>query len=372
MRCDSNLKPQMHKIQQLPTAFIEFLTSSHIIKAGRNVKGDITRLCKQFGIVTPLAGLLDILQFCRARKLLNPNQPNSLASIAEQVINVHLPKEAVPRLSDSWEYNELSSENLTYAALDIFAISKVYQAAAKVPIPEGVSVTTPPNTAVTLMSGDGTQPIALARVYSGQQPNRHENIVVKTQAKSRLLVVVETVLTPSAGALLYIPSKAAGRSAGLTEKQRKATMKMLSEFGPTPFNLVAPIASLQLGHVNDVQPSLDPLIQSHQSDEAILNARQLDASGPVEEVDEPLIDMEDGLPGDSMDLADEETGNEMQSVWNLIQQDFNDSNDKDVGLAEDILCWEESLNQPSQAADNLQALQTLSNDELGKLVKVYV
>ncbi len=122
------------------------------------------------------------------------------------MIKGYLPKDQGVRYGEEWEWPSLTDAHIQYAALDTFVLFQVYQEALKTPVPIKVTIDTPRRTNVTLMSGDGTQPIALAMTADQEQLLRHNSITVKTPTNSRVLVEVQKVLMPNAGALLYVPN----------------------------------------------------------------------------------------------------------------------------------------------------------------------
>jgi hypothetical protein len=255
-----------------------------VFKFGRNIKADFTRLHKQFPNLGETTNIIDILAMCHDRNLLDRSQPSTLDSIASQVTKLLLPKDAAPRRSSDWEHHTLPSTHAAYAALDVYVLYCIYREAYKNAIVDRVNAATPGGTAVTLMSADGTQAIAIGSI-SLTQPRVLHHIHVKTSTNSRVVVDIDHVFIPEAGLLLYIPSKPAGKLAGLTEKQRRAATQTLGEFGSTPFQIVAPFISLILGHLLD-PPTLTNSIQLettiHQL-EAESNARTLDSNPDSDE-----------------------------------------------------------------------------------------
>lgn len=319
----------------MPTSLANLLASQHIFKIGRNLKADITRLSKQFPTLGEPTNVVDILSICRDRNLLNPVKSTSLTSIAAQVLQIHLDKDIGPRQSEEWEYSKLSAPQITYASLDVYVLKQIYLEASKVKLVEKVTVDTAGGTEVTLLSGDETHPIALG-IVDLSQPITFCSIPVKTSTRSRLLITIQKVIMPEASAILYIPSKAAGKQAGLTEKQRKASAQTLAEFGPPPFKLVTSISSLRLGHVI-AEHSL-PLGQ----EEALNHARHLDQehSVSIEDQDDDLY-LTDPLDTVSpIESIEEHLGldeSDTVNLHSLIHHDFMIDDPMDNVHADNIL-----------------------------------
>lgn len=161
---------------------------------------------------------------------------------------MYLPKSSLVsnvRESEDWELPTLPKMHSDYASLDVYASHLTFGTASKVPKVNCITVEMPAGTPVTVLSGDGTQEIAVGTIRA-DRPFKLDGVVVRTKVNSRLVIQVEEVLMPSAAAVLYLPSITVGRREGLSGRERKASTKLLREFGHPPFLLVVPCSCLAL------------------------------------------------------------------------------------------------------------------------------
>jgi len=152
----------------LPQALLTFLSRDDIIKAGKNINGDLSRLQQSYRD-QPLnvKGQVELGTFCRERGLITSGN-SSLAVICAHVLQRHLPKETSVRESN-WDGN-LSRKQIQYAALDAWASLEIYRRASLVPIVNGETRNPEviPGSLVTLLSDDTTHRVALGRVLENQ------------------------------------------------------------------------------------------------------------------------------------------------------------------------------------------------------------
>jgi hypothetical protein len=240
------------------------------------------------------------------------------------VIKVALTKDSIARHSEDWEHSTIPALHLEYACLDVYVLKEIYVKPSTMPESQRPASGTPGKTPVTLLSGDGVYPIAWG-IIKDQQPTSHGGIIVKTSNNSRVLITVTTVFHGDAGALLYVPSKAAGNIAGLTEKQRKSAMKLLCEFGSPPFDLVTPYVTLKNGHIKPSLPFASNAECAAQAAQSIVEAQELDKQNAG--------DAEDLHVGKNSDGDDEIDG-----FSTFLAQDFSEEMGTTEEHAMDLLC----------------------------------
>ena len=105
-----------------------------MLKVGSNIKGDFTRLKKQFPLQLrmgePAAGLVDLKQLCIQHGIIerSRSQSGTLDALVAKVLGKYLPKDASVRMCELWEENALPQDLKLYASLDVYASRLVYEA----------------------------------------------------------------------------------------------------------------------------------------------------------------------------------------------------------------------------------------------------
>lgn len=146
----------------LPCGLSEVLTSKNILKTGRNIQGDFTRIKRAFGVVGQ--SYFDIGKFCKDRDFIS-TASTKLANICGEVLNMRLPK--VPTIRCGlWEQPVLSEEQRNYAALDAWVSWKLFEVVNQFEVVnEKVNNSTPPNTFVAIYNKTSDQLIPSAFGY---------------------------------------------------------------------------------------------------------------------------------------------------------------------------------------------------------------
>ena len=141
---------------------------------------------------------------------------------------------------------ELRSDLLQYAALDVFASRIIFEKASECVAPAKVDDGTPPGTRVVLLVQEGGIPAAYGEI-SDLQPPSWGGIRVKVANKNRALVRIDSLIIPSAAAILHrLPARDPGKT-----KTGSLTLKQLKDASnSTTFHVVAPISHLQLDTKN--------------------------------------------------------------------------------------------------------------------------
>jgi hypothetical protein len=145
-------------------------------------------------------------------------------------------------MCEDWEMRELRLDLLQYAALDVFASRVIFEKASECVAPAKVDGLTPPGTRVVLLMQEGGIPAAYGMI-SDLQPASWGGIRVKVANKNRTLVRVDSLIIPSAAAILHrLPARDPGKT-----KTGSLTLKQLKDASNSAtFHVVAPISHLQL------------------------------------------------------------------------------------------------------------------------------
>ncbi|KAJ3813690.1 ribonuclease H-like domain-containing protein [Lentinula lateritia] len=120
----------VHQLSSLPPSLLRLLTSERVWKIGSRIKGDLTRLRKQFPSQlhdSVRFSTIDLKEYALAGRFIQPNQSGALASLCETVLGQRLPKDQDTRANNSWEYLTISPSLLHYAACDVLASRRIFE-----------------------------------------------------------------------------------------------------------------------------------------------------------------------------------------------------------------------------------------------------
>jgi len=151
---------EMVAAEMLPQQLKVLLSHPQILKAGRLVDADLGYLQSVCKGSSQFVGGLDLAKYAKDRRVVN-NARCSLANLCAQVLGKRLNKNVLERLSNAWEDDILTSEQLQYAARDASASSTIYHKLRALDIPQPLpagSLTNP--TPILLYSADNTTVIA--------------------------------------------------------------------------------------------------------------------------------------------------------------------------------------------------------------------
>ncbi|KAJ7220545.1 hypothetical protein GGX14DRAFT_559337 [Mycena pura] len=219
----------------LPVQLVNFLRHAQVIKAGRQVGGDLGRLAtacnRQPG---DFRGGLDLAVFAKERFLIK-KATVSLADLIALLLHQCLPKPAAERISTAWSDKELSQAQLEYAARDAYASLILYHEINKTPLPSHAisseeSLT--PNTPILLLTDDNKKPAARGFVSHNATLATFKGVKI---TKTRTVLTICEVLIPAA-------------IIGINKDENRRKLS-LAEFGPIPFDILA-----HQSHVRMVPP----------------------------------------------------------------------------------------------------------------------
>ncbi|KAJ4477446.1 ribonuclease H-like domain-containing protein [Lentinula aciculospora] len=120
----------VHQLSSLPPSLIRLLTSKRVWKIGSRIKGDLTRLRKQFPNQLDDSvqfSTIELKDYALAKGFIKPKQMGSLASLCESVLGMYLPKDSKIRANNNWEFPTISSSLLHYAACDVLASRMIFE-----------------------------------------------------------------------------------------------------------------------------------------------------------------------------------------------------------------------------------------------------
>jgi hypothetical protein len=253
----------------LPAELVNLLCSSQVIKAGRQVNGDLQRLAVAAGYPpNHFRGALDLAAFAKDRFLIT-KATLSLADIFAAIFHQCLPKHDIERVSSNWSDQELSDAQLEYAARDAYVSLLLYHEINKTTLPFAflTTETKPSGTPVLLLTDDNKKLAArgVISVAASEHQFNGENLT-----KTRTVVTIQEILLP--GAII-----------GQNKERGTGRKLCLQDFGKPPFDILAhrshvrikPITSATGIHLDDspmpntpelnIQPPLDfgPPLDEH-------------------------------------------------------------------------------------------------------------
>jgi hypothetical protein len=134
---------QLHCLKKLPPSICQLISHPNILKVGRQVGGDIAKLCRDWWpqskeqMKTFKNSILELGSYCKNKKVkVSRNGASvlsgraSLADLVAAVLQKSLRKDETIRGSD-WEMDKLSETQIEYAALDAWSSLEVYLAVSQ-------------------------------------------------------------------------------------------------------------------------------------------------------------------------------------------------------------------------------------------------
>ncbi|KAL0563144.1 hypothetical protein V5O48_018932 [Marasmius crinis-equi] len=182
----------VHRFRQLPTSLLQLLTSDRVFKIGSGIKGDLTRLSKQFpqqlGTVRNFC-VIDLKDYATHRGKIHRGDDGSLGGLSETVLGCYLPKDDGVRLSEDWEKRTIPPDLLEYATGDVMVSRSIFETLSAIEPIVGVTISTSPDTPIGILSQMGGLVIAWGHI-SKLQPKAMDGIQVQVPTLSRLVVEV--------------------------------------------------------------------------------------------------------------------------------------------------------------------------------------
>lgn len=235
---------QVHRYHSLPVSLLRLLVSYQVFKIGSNIKGDVTRLQKQFPqLVNQMSfNVIELKEYCIQRGIISRKESGALDKLLEKTAHMYLSKDNNLRRNDGWESRHISPEMLEYATLDVYASRIIFDAATMIAPIEYITHDTPHETRVVILVQEGGATAAYGKI-AAYQPKSLGSVRVATPSKNRVVVDIDEVVCPSAAAILHLLP---GTSPGKT-KSGAITYGQLQAANPSSdntFQAVIPISLL--------------------------------------------------------------------------------------------------------------------------------
>ncbi|KIK66744.1 hypothetical protein GYMLUDRAFT_238979 [Collybiopsis luxurians FD-317 M1] len=134
---------QMVASGRLPSSLKNLLRNPHILKVGHCISADLRYLeqcCSE--PKGSFASAVDLAKMAK-EQLVVKCANIGLANLCIAVLHKWLNKNVSERVSLSWENEELSAEQIAYAALDAYCTLRIYEALTLIPLPTPLTSETP-------------------------------------------------------------------------------------------------------------------------------------------------------------------------------------------------------------------------------------
>ncbi|PPQ83785.1 hypothetical protein CVT24_007139, partial [Panaeolus cyanescens] len=234
----------VYKLSSLPPSLLRLLVSDRVYKIGVSVRGDLTRLQKQFHAQLQHQQsftCIDLREYCLCRGIMQRGMPASLDSLLEKVAKMYLSKDDSLRKHNEWERTPLQHEYRNYAALDAYASRLIFESVNRVAPLACIEATTPPGTKVAILDREGGSTVAYGSIPTSQ-PKTLGSVRVDVRSQNRIVVDVNQVLVPSAAMILHRLPANPNTHRNFTSGRSKVGAYSLGELGKkagaAPFQIV--------------------------------------------------------------------------------------------------------------------------------------
>lgn len=204
--------------QVLPSKLQLFLSHPRIRKAGRLVTGDLTRLQNISRSSQPFVGGLDLAKLAKERFLIKSISSCSLSDLCALVLQRRLNKNTPEQMSQAWENCDLTSKQVSHAAMDAYAALEIYtKLVSDYQVPSPLPLDPLPLSPILILGSDLSSVIAEGSILL----NPPENKVVDGVLITKKHIVINVVCVHNRGAIISSHQK-----------------RSLDSFGDPPFSLI--------------------------------------------------------------------------------------------------------------------------------------
>ncbi|KAJ7624250.1 hypothetical protein DFH06DRAFT_1445903 [Mycena polygramma] len=317
----------VHKFKTLPLSLLRLLISNQVFKIGVGVKGDLTRLKKQFPQLSEQGSfnVIDLKEYAIQRGIIGRQDSGALDALVEKVLGKYLTKDDAHRRSEDWELKNLNPDMKSYAALDVFASRLVFEEISKVSPIDTISINSPAGTRVVLLVHEGGAVAAYGKI-SAVQPSSFAGIRVYTPNRNRVLVDVDTVTMPSAAAIFHQLPESSGNKRTAAGAYTFGQLQSASSL-PT-FSVVMSVSLLTFDRCNlsQINTETDTGIRTESS-----SAPSVATSSAIPEVDMFPSTAHVSSPDGETELNDEDSDSD-EGDWNHGDEQPEDDISESVQL----------------------------------------
>jgi hypothetical protein len=189
-----------------------------VFKIGSCIKGDLTRLQKQFPALKNQRSfnVIDLKEYAIQRGVIGQKDAGGLDVLVEKVLRKYLSKDPAIRKSDEWEAKKLHPTLERYAALDAFASRLVFEHVTQIAPLDRVQHDTTPGTRVVLRVQEGGDIAAYGKISTINTPSLL-GVKVTVPSNSRVVVEIDDVILPAVAAVLHLLPVAIGSGSRQTK-----------------------------------------------------------------------------------------------------------------------------------------------------------
>lgn len=155
------------------------------------VENDLKRLASEAHPGAVFTGAVELARLAKQRGLI-PTARTSLSELVALTLKRYLEKDQSIRVSEDWDRETLSDDQVRYAATDAYASLAVYNSLMRIPTPGNLPAIPPPGLPISIWHDDGSRLIA-----HGVVAKQVENLNFINVTPTRLVVTVHQVLVPS-------------------------------------------------------------------------------------------------------------------------------------------------------------------------------
>ncbi|KAG0225052.1 hypothetical protein BGX31_007783 [Mortierella sp. GBA43] len=159
----------VHYMKKFPSELTRILTHEHILKVGVNIKGDGTKLMKDWGV--KCSNLVELGSICIQvlHDLPNKRKIRSMESLTRELFGHTVDKEPSLRMAD-WSRSRLHMNQVAYAANDVFV---TYEIAAKIKQLQKAHPSRDYHVELSTIKSGGADVVAVLGTLQGCEDNLH-------------------------------------------------------------------------------------------------------------------------------------------------------------------------------------------------------
>ena len=259
---------RVHSLHSLPQALVKLLNDDTVVFIGRGVGGDVAKINRDFDdaiFTVSKTRKVDLDSMVKSRGLTCGRQ-NTLEKIAELTVGVNMVKNPEIRLS-KWSAQELTADQLRYAAMDVIVPLRIYESLMKKPdlckrfTLSEVHELIVHQTAVDIVPMHGSQSTLATRMATGNlvsddsqwtPPSWCEKTPTQKSKVNLVLVRITKIYATSFVVPFY--------------KKSGDKVVTLGDFGDAPFDMLMPLKALAPCYaVEECTKFLDPNDNSSES-----------------------------------------------------------------------------------------------------------
>ncbi|KIM43648.1 hypothetical protein M413DRAFT_25977 [Hebeloma cylindrosporum] len=139
------------------------LSHPNIVKAGHLVDADLKFLKAACQPHNPFIGSLDLAKYAKDRRVVSSTKCG-LADLCAVVLGKRLNKNVPERISEAWENEVLTENQIAYAACDAYACLCIYEKLSTIETPQPLPPQPVPATPILLLNADNTTVIACGEI----------------------------------------------------------------------------------------------------------------------------------------------------------------------------------------------------------------